>query len=129
TVPVCAPAGSLTLAQTPTVGTALVEGTAVALPVTTVTDTRAGATRNWTVTATASDLVTAGGATIPGAQVTVAQSGSFRTGSGTLGAGGLVSATADTVGSVYTYTPTATLADQGPIFSGSYVGTVTQTVV
>lgn len=129
TRPSCsAPPGSLTLSQAPTAGTALAEGTAVAMPVTTVTDTRTGTTRSWTVTATVSDLV-AGGPSIPSTAVTLAQSGTFTTGSGTVVAGGLVSATGDSIGSVYTYTPTARLAPQGPLFAGSYAGTVTQTVV
>ena len=45
-----------------------------------------------------------------------------------MGGPGLVSATDVTLGAVYTYTPTATLAPQGPITSGTYTGTVTQTV-
>jgi type VI secretion system secreted protein VgrG len=121
--------GSLSLAQTPTAGTALVEGTAVGLPVTTVTDSRTGIARDWTVTATVSDLVTAEGAVIPAADISLDQTGTFTTGTGTLGTLGLVSATGTSLGSVYTYTPTATLAPQGNITAGSYAGTVTQTVV
>jgi hypothetical protein len=130
TAPTCAPAtgGSLSLAQTPTAGTALIEGTAVALPVTSVTDTRDGTVRNWTVTATVSDLVSGVNA-IPAADTTLDQSGSFTTGTGTVGTGGLVSATDNSIDSVYTYTPTAELAHQGNIPAGAYVGTVTQTVV
>ncbi|MEA2828842.1 MAG: hypothetical protein QOG43_3281 [Actinomycetota bacterium] len=129
TTPECAPPGSLTLTQTPTSGTALVEGTAVALPVTTVTDTRSATPRNWTVTATATNLVTPQGAVIPLADITLGQTGEFTTGTGTVGPLGLVSAAAVSLGSVYTYTPTATLATQGNITAGSYAGTVTQTVV
>ena len=128
TRPECA-TGALTLAQTPSAGTALVEGTAVAMPATTVTDTRSGTPRDWTVTAVATNLVTPDGAVILAAEITLDQAGSFTTGSGTLGESGLVSASAVSVGSVYTYTPTAELAPQGPITAGSYVGTVTQTVV
>lgn len=123
--------GSLTLAQSPSAGTALVEGTPVALPVTTVTDGRNAFDRSgaWTVTATVSDLDEVGGASIPAADITLDQSGSFTSGSGTVGALGLVSASADTIDSVYTYTATAELATQVLPFSGSYTGTVTQTVV
>lgn len=123
-------AGALAIAQTPTAGTALVEGTAVALPVTTVTDGRndTGRSGAWTATATASNLV-AGSATIPAAQITMAQSGSFTSGSGTVGALGLVSASANSIDSVYTYTPTAELATQVLPYSGNYTGTITQTVV
>jgi hypothetical protein len=128
TTPACA-TGALTLAQTPSAGTALVEGTAVAMPITTVTDTRSGTPRNWTVTAVATNLVTPEGAVIPAANITLDQTGSFTTGSGTLGEPGLVSATAVSLGSVYTYTPTAELAPQGSITAGSYAGIVTQTVV
>jgi hypothetical protein len=124
-----AAAGSLSLAQTPTAGTALVEATAVDMPVTTVTDSRNGTTRNWTVTATASDLTKSGSPSILAAAITVAQTGSFTTGTGTLAAGGLVTASAESIDSVYTYTPTATLAAQGNISAGIYSGTVTQTVV
>jgi hypothetical protein len=121
--------GALALAQTPTTGTALVAGTAVNMPVTTITDKRndTGRTALWTVTATASDLV-AGAATITADQITLAQSGSFTAGSGTVAPGGLVSATDDSIDSVYTYTPTATLAVQAHPNSGDYTGTVTQTV-
>jgi hypothetical protein len=130
TSPVCPtpPSGSLSLAQTPTEGTVLVEGVAVEMPVTTVTDTRTDAS-SWTVTATVSDLVSAEGAVIPGADITLAQSGSFTSGTGTAGTDGLVSAAAVSLGSVYTYTPTAELAPQGSIPAGSYTGSVTQTVV
>jgi hypothetical protein len=123
-------AGSLALAQTPT-STLLVEGSAEAMPVTTVTDGRNAFDRSgaWTVTAAASDLTEVGGASIPAADITLAQSGSFTTGSGTVGALGLVSASADSIDSVYTYTPTAELAVQVLPYSGYYTGTVTQTVV
>lgn len=124
-------AGSLALAQTPTAGTALVQGSAVSLPVTTVTDGRNAYDRSgaWTVTATASALSETGGASIAATEITLAQSGVFTSGSGTVGALGLVSASADTIDSVYTYTPTAQLATQTLPYSGSYTGTVTQTVV
>jgi hypothetical protein len=123
-------AGSLALAQTPT-STLLVEGSAQDMPVTTVTDGRNAFDRSgaWTVTATASDLDEVGGASIAASEITLAQSGSFTSGSGTVGALGLVSASADSIDSVYTYTPTAELAPQTLPFSGSYTGTVTQTVV
>jgi hypothetical protein len=123
-------AGSLALAQTPT-STLLVQNSAVAMPATTVTDGRNSFDRSgaWTVTATASDLDESGGASIAADQITLAQSGSFTSGSGTIGALGLVSASADTIASVYTYTPTAQLATQTLPYSGSYTGTVTQTVV
>jgi hypothetical protein len=123
-------AGSLALAQTPT-STLLVEGSAQDMPVTTVTDGRNAFDRSgaWTVTATASDLDEVGGASIAASEITLAQSGSFTSGSGTVGALGLVSASADSIDSVYTYTPTAELAPQTLPFSGSYTGIVTQTVV
>ena len=131
TTPACAPpipSGSLSLDQTSTAGTALVEGVAVALPETTVTDGRSGTARNWTVTATVTDLVS-GVDTIPASEVTLAQSGSFTAGSGVVVAGdGLVSVTGASLDSVYTYTPTAELHPQGDIPAGSYAGTVTQTV-
>ena len=43
--------------------------------------------------------------------------------------GALVSATGDSIDSVYTYMPTATLAAQTLPFAGSYSGNVIQTVV
>jgi hypothetical protein len=130
TRPVCAltPSGSLSLAQTPSAGTALIIGSAVDLPATTVTDSRNGTVRSWTVTAVASDLVN-GAATIVAADIVLDQSGAFTTGTGTIGEDGLVSATADSIDSVYTYTPTAQLAAQGNIAAGSYTGVVTQTVL
>ena len=134
--------GVLALAQTPSAGTGLVEGTAVDMPVTTVTDGRNQASRSgsWTITATASDLVADEGgadeATIAANQITLAETGSFTSGSGTLdnpaavvGTGTIQSVTGDTIESVYTYTPTAALATQTLPFSGDYTGTVTQTVV
>jgi hypothetical protein len=138
--------GSLTLAQTPA-STLLVEGSAQDMPVTTVTDGRSAADRTgaWTVSASASDLFAANGvgtgddATILASQITIDETaGSFTAGSGTpahpaavVGAtpAALVSATADTIDSVYSYTPTALLADQTLPFAGSYTGNVTQTVV
>jgi hypothetical protein len=123
--------GSLALAQTPAAPIALVGGTAVDMPVTTVTDARNdfGRSGAWAVTANASDLVAAS-ATIDADQITLAQSGSFTSGTGTVDAEpvGLVSASDDSIDSVYTYTPTATLAVQSHPYSGSYTGTVTQTV-
>lgn len=123
-----AASGSLAIAQTPTAGTVLVPATAVNMPGTTVTDSRNGTVRDWTVSASASNLVS-GANTILASAVTLAQSGSFTTGTGTVGTLGLVSASADSIDSVYSYTPTATLAAQGNIPAGSYAGTVTQTVV
>ena len=62
--------------------------------------------------------------------------GQLRPGSGTrvdqvpvVGTGALVSATDDTIDSVFTYVPTAMLADQILPFAGSYSGNVIQTVV
>jgi hypothetical protein len=127
--------GTLAIAQTATAGTALNTVTAAAMPVTTVTDGRNGTVRSWTVTGTASDLVS-GANTIAAGQITLDESGVFTVGTGTpanpvpvVGTGTLVSATADSIDSVYTYTPTALLAAQGNIPAGSYAGTVTQTVV
>ena len=127
--------GSLSLAQIPSTGTALVQATPVDMPVTTVTDGRNGAVRNWTVTATASSLVS-GSHSIAASQITLDEEGSFTVGTGTaanpvpvVGTGTLVSATADSIDSVYTYTPTAQLAAQGNIAAGSYTGVVTQTVL
>jgi hypothetical protein len=120
----------------------LVQNTPVAMPVTTVTDARNAASRSgaWTVTGTASDLVADDGgpdeATIVATQITLSETGTFTTPSGTrvdedpvVGTGALVSATGDSIASVYSYTPTAQLATQTLPLSGSYVGTVTQTVV
>lgn len=124
-------AGSLTLSQTPT-STLLVQGSAVAMPVTTVTDGRNAFDRSgaWTVTATASDLSETGGASIAASQITLARSGAFTSGDGTAaGTAGSFSASANTIDSVYTYTPTAQLATQVLPYSGSYTGTVTQTVL
>jgi hypothetical protein len=124
--------GELALAQTPTAGTLLVQGSAEDMPVTTITDARNNTGRSgaWSVTSTASNL-TAGSATILASEITLAQSGSFTAGDGTLDEvpDGLVSASGDTIDSVYTYTPTAELAPQSHPYSGSYTGTVTQTVV
>jgi hypothetical protein len=131
--------GTLAIAQTPTAGTALVEGSAVNMPVTTVTDGRADFDRtgSWTVTASVTNLTESGGATILADQITLDETvGSFTSGTGTrvaaaavVATGPLVSATGDSIDSVFTYTPTALLADQTRPFSGSYGGTVTQTVV
>lgn len=124
--------GSLALAQTPSAGTVLVQSTAVDMPVTTITDGRNAFERTgaWSVTATASDLNEVGGASIPAADITLAQSGSFTAGTGTVDEVpvGLVSASEDSIDSVYSYTPTAELAPQSHPNSGSYTGTVTQTV-
>jgi hypothetical protein len=126
-------AGSLTLAQTPSAGTSLVPGTAVDMPATTITDGRNAFDRTgaWSVTAAASALSEVGGASIAADQITLAQSGTFTAGTGTLDVVpvGLVSASADSIDSVYSYTPTATLAVQSHPYSGAYTGTVTQTVV
>ncbi len=135
--------GDLIIAQTPT-STLLVEGAAQNMPVTTVTDGRSEVTRTaaWTVSASASNLISdlAGPdeATILADQITIDETpGSFTTGSGTRvaaapvvgGPATLVSATADTIDSVFTYTPTVLLATQTLPFAGSYTGTITQTVV
>jgi hypothetical protein len=129
TRPVCAVGGTLSLAQTPTEeGTPLVEGSPVALPVTTVTDSRYGVPRSWTVTASVTPLVS-GANSIPAADITLAQSGTFTAGDGDLGTEGLLSATNATRSSVYTYTPTAELAPQVGLPAGSYTGTISQTVV
>ena len=130
--------GVLAIAQTPTAGTALVQGSAVNMPVTTVTDGRAEFDRTgaWTVSASVTAL-TAGSATIAANQITLDETvGSFTAGTGTrvaaaavVATGPLVSATGDSINSVFTYTPTALLAAQTLPFSGSYTGTVTQTVV
>jgi hypothetical protein len=140
--------GSLAIAQTPTAGTALTQGTAVNMPVTTVTDGRNefGRTAFWTVSANVTALsagvvdVGAGIHTIGANQITLDEtSGSFTSGSGTrvpeaAVVGGalpsaLVSATGDSIDSVFTYTPTALLGAQTLPYSGSYTGTVSQTVV
>jgi hypothetical protein len=137
-------AGSLAIAQTATAGTALTQATPANMPVTTVTDGRNSAARTgaWTVTGTASNLFAVNGAgtgddaTILAAQITLDESGSFTTLTGTPvdeaavvgGPAALVSATGDAIDSVYSYTPTATLAAQTRPFSGSYTGSVTQTV-
>jgi hypothetical protein len=131
--------GSLAIAQTPTAGTALVQGTPVAMPVTTVTDGRADFDRTgaWTVSASVTDLTESGGASILADQITLDETvGSFTAGTGTrvgmaavVATGPLVSATGDSINSVFTYTPTALLAAQTLPFSGSYAGTVSQTVV
>ena len=137
--------GELSIDQTPTAGTALNNGvSAVSMPVTTVTDSRNGTVRLWSVTAYASDLVV-GANTILAGQITLDETGTFAvgtiggfsSGTGTRGAeapvlgdtpAALVSATGDSIDSVYTYTPTARLAAQGNIPAGAYAGTVTQTV-
>lgn len=131
--------GLLAIAQTPTAGTALVQGSAVNMPVTTVTDGRAEFDRTgaWTVSASVTALTETGGATILANQITLDETvGSFTAGTGTrvaaaavVATGPLVSATGDSINSVFTYTPTALLAAQTLPFSGSYTGTVTQTVV
>jgi hypothetical protein len=134
--------GFLVINQTAT-SSLLIEATAVNMPSTAVTDGRSDVTRSgeWTVTATASNLVSDEGgldeATILSTQITLNETpGSFSPGSGTrvdaiavVGTGTLVSATADTIDSVYTYVPTATLAAQTLPFAGSYSGNVVQTVV
>ena len=131
--------GTLAIAQTATAGTALVQGSAVDMPVTTITDGRADFSRTgaWTVTASVTALVEGGGATILANQITLDETvGSFTSGTGTrvgtaavVASGPLVSATGDSIDSVFTYTPTALLAAQTLPYSGSYAGTVTQTVV
>ncbi|MCU1501742.1 MAG: hypothetical protein JWM12_1096 [Ilumatobacteraceae bacterium] len=132
--------GALSISQTPTAGTTLVQNTAVQLPQTVVTDGRnnAGRTGAWTVTITASNLVHTAGAdsaTIGADQITmdeisgaVAAGGTITDEPAVVGTGALVSITGDGIDSTYTYTPTAQLASQTKPFSGAYVGTITQTV-
>jgi len=137
--------GELIIAQTPA-GTALVQASAVAMPVTTVTDGRNAFGRSgaWTVSASVTDLsagtvgVGAGIHLIDSDQITLDETvGSFTGGTGTrVGAAAvvgdtpatLVSATGDSITSVFTYTPTALLATQTLPYAGNYSGTVTQTV-
>jgi hypothetical protein len=124
--------GSLTIAQAPTDPIALVPGTATAMPATTVTDGRNDALRTaaWTASNTASDLTGSGGGTITASNIAMAQTGSFTTGTGSAtNAAGTVAVTADSINSVYTYTPTADLTVPANANSGDYTGTVTQTVV
>jgi hypothetical protein len=121
--------GSLAIAQT-AAGTTLVANNAVDMPVTTVTDGRNDTARTgaWTVTA-ATSVLTAGSATIPGSNVALAVTlGSFNGTGGTVAAGGLVSATGNSINSVFTYTPTALLTIPANPNSGIYTGIVTQTV-
>jgi hypothetical protein len=126
-------AGSLTIAQTPSAPIALTANSATAMPVTTVTDGRNDVLRTggWSVSNVASDLTESGGGVITANNIAVAQSGSFTTGTGSADAtmGGTVSATGDSINSVYTYTPTAELTVPTGPSAGSYSGTVTQTVV
>jgi hypothetical protein len=128
-------AGSLALVQEAT-STALISGGTANLPETAITDGRNNADRTgaWTVTATASDLVAGVGtddeATILASEITLDQAGAMTSGTGTVGELGMVSVSVNSINSVYTYTPTAALAlqDVNEVFSGSYTGTVTQTV-
>jgi hypothetical protein len=126
-------AGSLTIAQAPSAAIALVAGTATAMPVTTVTDGRNGTLRtgDWTASNVASDLNESGGGVITASNIAMAQTGNFTAGTGTADntTGGTVAVTGDSINSVYTYTPTADLTVPANPNSGSYTGTVTQTVV
>ncbi|MEA2828840.1 MAG: hypothetical protein QOG43_3279 [Actinomycetota bacterium] len=130
-----ASAGALTLAQDNSGTTPLTAGSAVSLPVTTVTDSR-NDVRDWNVTADASDLVSVALDEIAGTNITLGVATSpaavFTIGSGTVTAGGLVAVTGDSIDSLYTYTPTAAMASQatlGNIPAGVYSGNITQTVV
>ena len=131
--------GTLAIAQTPTAGSVLIQGTPIDMPVTTVTDGRAQIERTgaWLVSASVTSLEDSGSAaSIAANQITLDEtSGSFTSGSGTrvgaaavVATGPLVSATGDSINSVFTYTPTALLAAQTLPYSGTYVGTVSQTV-
>jgi hypothetical protein len=127
-------AGSLALAQTPSTAIALVPGTATAMPVTTVTDGRNDFARTgaWSATNVVSNLDETGGGQIPASSIAVAQAtASFTAGSGTAtgSSPGSIVVTGDSIDSVYTYTPTANLTVPGHPNSGSYTGTVTQTLV
>ncbi len=125
--------GSLTLAQAPFDPIALVPGTATAMPDTTVTDGRNtfGVVNGWTASNVASDLTVSGGGTIAASNIAMAQTGAFTAGTGTDDntTGGTVAVSGDSVNSVYTYTPTADLTVPANPNSGSYTGTVTQTVL
>ena len=125
--------GSLTIEQTPSAAIALVDGTAVAMPLTVVTDGRndVARTSNWNATNAASDLTESGGGTIAATNIALAQTGAFTTGTGTADntTGGTVAVTGDSINSVYAYTPTADLTVPANPNSGSYTGTVTQTVL
>jgi hypothetical protein len=126
-------AGSLTIAQTPSTAIALVAGTPTAMPRTTVTDGRNDTLRtgDWTASNVASDLNESGGGVITADNIAMAQTGGFTAGDGTAdnSTGGTVAASTDSINSVYTYTPTADLTVPTNPNSGSYTGTVTQTVV
>jgi hypothetical protein len=125
--------GSLTIAQTPSAAIALVPGTATAMPSTTVTDGRNDTLRsgNWSASNVASALSETGGGIITADNIAMAQTGAFTTGTGSAdnSTGGTVAVTGDSINSVYTYTPTADLTVPANPNSGSYTGTVTQTVV
>lgn len=139
--------GSLVLYQDNSLGTTLLDGSAVNLPVTTVTDNRNSFARSgaWSVSASASPLlateviatVTTIVATIVGNQITLDETlGSFTSGTGSRvgqspvvgGPAALVSATGNSIDSVFTYTPTALLAAPHSV-AGLYLGTISQTVV
>lgn len=126
-------AGSLTIAQTPSAAIALVAGVATAMPDTTVTDGRNdfGRTGAWVATNTASDLTESGGGIITASNIAMAQTGGFTAGTGSDDntVGGTVAVTGDSINSVYVYTPTADLTVPANPDSGSYTGTVTQTVL
>ena len=131
-------AGTLSIAQTPTAPVALIEGSPVAMPVTTVTDGRNAFDRSgaWTVSAASSDLDEPLGGQIAATQITLdTATGNFFNGTGTIapasvdGFGVLLEATNDTINSSFIYTPTAEMRALTNPNSGVYSGTVTQTVV
>jgi hypothetical protein len=125
--------GVLALAETPDSGTALIPGTPTDMPVTTVTDGRndGGRSGAWTATNAASDLTETGGGVIASANIAMGEAtASFTGGSGIASVtAGSVAVTADTINSVYTYTPTADLTVPANATAGNYTGTVTQTVL
>jgi hypothetical protein len=126
--------GALTIEQSPSsTAIALVAGSATSMPDTTVTDGRNDALRssNWTASNVASDLSESGGGSITASNIAMAQIGRFTAGTGAAdnSTGGTVGVTGDSINSVYTYTPTADLTVPATASSGSYAGTITQTVV
>lgn len=125
--------GSLTIAQAPSAAIALVPDTATGMPVTTVTDGRNDTLRtgDWTASNVASDLNESGGGVISASNIAMAQTGNFTAGTGSAdnSTGGTVAVSGDSINSVYAYTPTADLTVPANPNSGSYTGTVTQTVV
>jgi hypothetical protein len=123
--------GNLTIAEAPSGAIALVPGNATAMPATTVTDGRNDTLRTgaWTASNVASDLTESGGGVITASNIAMAQTGAFTPGTGTaVNTVGTVTVNADSINSVYTYTPTADLTVPANPNSGSYTGTITQTV-